>query len=231
MKIFCTLLWAAILAITVKRCGAEFLLVEVDDAAEKSARSNNIARAGEIEELAKDDDGIGEAGELAEAKRHVKPQILPGPPPCGIDGCGPLPCPYPCTGPRALEDCNGQKCGAPCVPMFGLFGVCDDNHNCVHKLRGCKSEECNGKKCREACKPRVGIFGICDDNQECVHVSSGFPVECKSSSKSIPNIPNKQCSGKKCGESCTPNIGLFGTCDDNQHCLSKFHPGCKRSKL
>ena len=36
MKIFCTLLWAAILAITVKRCRAEFLLVEVNHAAEKS---------------------------------------------------------------------------------------------------------------------------------------------------------------------------------------------------
>ena len=33
MKIFCTLLWTAIVAIAVERCRAEFLLVEIDDAA------------------------------------------------------------------------------------------------------------------------------------------------------------------------------------------------------
>ena len=35
MKIFSTLLWTAIVAIIVERCRAEFLLVEVDDAAGK----------------------------------------------------------------------------------------------------------------------------------------------------------------------------------------------------
>ena len=35
MKIFCALLWTATVAVTVKRCWAEFLLVEVDDAAGK----------------------------------------------------------------------------------------------------------------------------------------------------------------------------------------------------
>ena len=35
MKIFLTLLWTAIIAIAVERCTAEFLLVEVDDAAGK----------------------------------------------------------------------------------------------------------------------------------------------------------------------------------------------------
>ena len=33
MKIFCALLWTATVAVTVERCWAEFLLVEVDDAA------------------------------------------------------------------------------------------------------------------------------------------------------------------------------------------------------
>ena len=35
MKIFCTLFWTAIVAIVVERCKAEFLLVEIDDAAGK----------------------------------------------------------------------------------------------------------------------------------------------------------------------------------------------------
>ena len=35
MKIFCTLFWTAIVAIVVDQCKAEFLLVEIDDAAGK----------------------------------------------------------------------------------------------------------------------------------------------------------------------------------------------------
>ena len=35
MKVFCKMFWALVVAITIKRCKAEFLLVEVDDAPEK----------------------------------------------------------------------------------------------------------------------------------------------------------------------------------------------------
>jgi len=89
MKIFCALLWTATVAVTVERCWAEFLLVEVDDAAGIGARSSNAARALEIEELGRQgiceikpcccdecypcsDERIAEARTLAEAKNLKK---------------------------------------------------------------------------------------------------------------------------------------------------------------
>jgi len=91
MKIFCALLWTATVAVTVERCWAEFLLVEVDDAAGIGARSSNAARALEIEELGRQGiceikpcccdecypcsyERIAEARTLAEAKNRKKPE-------------------------------------------------------------------------------------------------------------------------------------------------------------
>merc|ERR1712112_490040 len=105
MKIFCTLLWTAIVAITMERCRAEFLLVEVDDAAGKGPISTNTEKAREIEELARqgvcdikpcccddcypcDYERISEARELAEAKKLEKPkQMLPDYKGEGPGGC------------------------------------------------------------------------------------------------------------------------------------------------
>jgi len=110
MKIFAAIFLASIVAITMERYRAEFLLVQVDD-----------------------NTGRGEK-ELAEAKFNEKPQDVRGPFPC----CGPPPCPVapPCSGLARSDDdllnCDGQfNCynvlGSQCVP---LDAVCDGNDNC-----------------------------------------------------------------------------------------------------
>jgi len=95
MKIFCALLWTATVAVTVKRCWAEFLLVEVDDAAGKGARSNNPARAHEIEELGRQGayERIDQARKLAEEPICVFEALQPNECPnvlksgCGLPEC------------------------------------------------------------------------------------------------------------------------------------------------
>jgi len=88
MKIICALFWTTIVAVTVKRCWAEFLLVEVDDAAVLGARSNNPTKAHEIEKLGrqgvrdnpvttpKGDEPIAEVRPLAEAQNLKKPEKI-----------------------------------------------------------------------------------------------------------------------------------------------------------
>jgi len=112
MKIFSAIFVAAIVAITIRRCRAEFLLVQVDDG--KGSISNNTAKAREIEELARqgicdikpcccdscypcDYAKIFETKNRPEAKFNEKPQDPRGPSSCGIRGCGPPPCPTPCA--------------------------------------------------------------------------------------------------------------------------------------
>lgn len=112
MKIFSAIFVAAIIAITVGRCRAKFLLVKVDDG--KGPRSNNDAKAHEIEELARqgicdikpcccdscypcDYEEIFGTKNLPEAKFNEKPQDPRGPSSCGNRGCGPPPCPTPCS--------------------------------------------------------------------------------------------------------------------------------------
>jgi len=95
MKIFCALLWTATVAVTVKRCWAEFLLVEVEDAAGKGARSNNPARAHEIEELGRQCayERIDQARKLAEGRICVFEALQPNECPnviklaCGLPEC------------------------------------------------------------------------------------------------------------------------------------------------
>jgi len=107
MKIFCALLWTATVAVTVKRCWAEFLLVEVDDAAGKGARSNNPARAHEIEELGRQGayERIDQARKLAEE------------PICVFEALQPNECPnvkkYDCGLPECFADmAHGDLCQA-----------------------------------------------------------------------------------------------------------------------
>jgi len=78
MKIFCALLWTATVAVTVERCWAEFLLVEVDEAAGIGARSNNPAKAHEIEKPGREGayERIDDARKLAEAKKLKKPEQI-----------------------------------------------------------------------------------------------------------------------------------------------------------
>jgi len=76
MKIFCTLILTVIVAIVVERCRAEFLLVEVEDAAGKGSMSTNTAKAREIEELARQG-RIAEAKELAKDKKVEGPKQIP----------------------------------------------------------------------------------------------------------------------------------------------------------
>merc|ERR1712243_490102 len=98
MKIFCTLLWTAIVAIAVERCRAEFLLVEIDDAAgdakvlppkEQNAPASIedpgycIGRCGGIcppcksEPIPKEDpvDEVDEVGEVVNGKLVVKSKL------------------------------------------------------------------------------------------------------------------------------------------------------------
>ena len=145
MKIFSAIFVAAIIAITVGRCRAKFLLVKVDDGKGniylkikcrsknetknfmefklfndtyiwifEGPRSNNDAKAHEIEELARqgicdikpcccdscypcDYEKIFGTKNLPEPKFNNKPQDPRGPSSCGIRGCGPPPCPTPCS--------------------------------------------------------------------------------------------------------------------------------------
>merc|ERR1712198_798716 len=60
MKIFCTLFWTAIVAIVVERCKAEFLLVEIDDA------------AGKVDAV----DGVEEENEKVIVKSKLNPDTL-----------------------------------------------------------------------------------------------------------------------------------------------------------
>jgi len=94
MKIFRRLVLTVAVAIVVERCRAEFLLVEVDDAAGKGSMSTNTAKARKIEELARqgicdikpcccddcypcDYERIAEAKELAKAKKVEGPKQIP----------------------------------------------------------------------------------------------------------------------------------------------------------
>merc|ERR1712126_59835 len=92
MKIFCTLLWTAIVAIAVERCRAEFLLVEIDAAA-------------------------GDA-EVLPPKEQNAPASIEDPGYC-IGRCGGI-CP-PCKSePIPKEEdpghCIGNECGGICPP-------------------------------------------------------------------------------------------------------------------
>jgi len=92
MKIFCTLLWTAIVAIAVERCRAEFLLVEIDDAA-------------------------GDAKVLPPKEQNA-PASIEDPGYC-IGRCGGI-CP-PCKSEPIPKDedpghCIGNECGGICPP-------------------------------------------------------------------------------------------------------------------
>jgi len=67
MKIFCTLLWTAIVAIAVERCRAEFLLVEIDDAAEGTK-----VLPPKVDEV----DGIGKENEKLVVKSKLNQDTL-----------------------------------------------------------------------------------------------------------------------------------------------------------
>jgi len=126
MKIFCALLWTATVAVTVERCWAEFLLVEVDDAAGIGARSNNPARAHEIEELGRQGayERIDQARKLAEE------------PICVFEALQPNECP----------NSNKAKCGLPeCSADMAHGDICqadgplpDGNSN--FDIRNCPCE-------------------------------------------------------------------------------------------
>merc|ERR1711872_1146380 len=67
MKIFCTLLWTAIVAIAVERCRAKFLLVEIDDAVE----GTNVLPP-KVDEV----DGIGKENEKLVVKSKLNQDTL-----------------------------------------------------------------------------------------------------------------------------------------------------------
>jgi len=134
MKIFYALLWTATVAVTVERCWAEFLLVEVDDAAGIGARSNNPAKAYEIEKLGrqdvkgnpvttpKGDELIAEFRPLAEAEKlkilkQVK--IIPG-----------------------LKN-SGKQCWTQCNKQQGQCGYCGTGL-CCRKSWDDRSRGCDG---------------------------------------------------------------------------------------
>merc|ERR1712212_438092 len=212
MKISYTLFLTVMVAITIERCRAEYLLVAVDDDVVREPNNDDEIRRQEIEELRQNDiceikpcccdscypcdyellaelRKIAEERKAAEQQKAVEPRIVPTPREC-------------CAKAKVPEFCLGL-CSPPVAMARAIQGK---------RINACLKYETIIEGCFQAAEPKIqdDQFQLLE-NRKCGRIRNGGLYRNLKSAKE-QCMKNSKCIGVSV-EGCDENNGDFELCD------------------